>query len=127
MERPLLILVADDDGAVRNVLVRSLAREGMQTVGAEDGVQALKAYQAMPEKPDLILTDVAMPNMSGPDFAAAVLANAPEQKVAFVTAYAAEHAVKMLTMGHPVLPKPFTHEQLVSFVRKAMESASVTA
>lgn len=127
MERQSLILIAEDDPSVRSVLARSLQREGFLIADAPDGQAALEVFEKLPEKPDLLLTDVAMPRMSGPDLAARVLVAHPDQKVAFVTAYAAEHAVKMMTTGFPVLPKPFTHEQLVQFVRKSMGNAAVPA
>jgi hypothetical protein len=47
--------------------------------------------------------------------------------VAFITAYAFEHAVKMVTSGHPVLPKPFTHDELIRFVRKALGQTAAPA
>ncbi len=123
MSQPL-ILIAEDDDAVRSVLVRSLTREGFGVVETFDGAEALRAIEGAREVPDLLLTDVAMPGLSGPDLAAKVEARWPSTKVAFITAYAFEHAVKMVTSGHPVLSKPFTHEELIRFVRKALGSAA---
>ena len=126
MTQPL-ILIAEDDDAVRSVLVRSLTREGFEVVETWDGAEALRAFETGKELPDLLLTDVAMPGLSGPDLAAKVEDRWPGTKVAFITAYAFEHAVKMVTSGHPVLPKPFTHEELIRFVRKALGAAPAPA
>nr|MCU0623815.1 hypothetical protein [Gemmatimonadaceae bacterium] len=68
-----------------------------------------------------------MPGLSGPDLAAKVEAKWPGTRVAFITAYAFEHAVKMVTSGHPVLPKPFTHDELIRFVRKALGQTAAPA
>jgi CheY-like chemotaxis protein len=122
-----VIVIAEDDDAVRSVLVRSLAREGFAIVETFDGAEALRAFEVQPDAPDLLLTDVAMPGLSGPDLAAVVTARWPGTRVAFITAYAGEHAVKMVTSGHPVLPKPFTHDELVRFVRKALAQPAPAA
>jgi CheY-like chemotaxis protein len=113
-----VVLIAEDDDAVRSVLVRSLTREGFGVVETWDGTEALRALESNSDLPDVLLSDVAMPGMSGPDLAGRVSVRWPSIRIGFITAYAGEHAVRMVTTGHPVLPKPFTHDELVSFVRK---------
>jgi CheY-like chemotaxis protein len=113
-----VVLIAEDDDAVRSVLVRSLTREGFGVVETWDGTEALRALETSADLPDVLITDVAMPGLSGPDLAGRVSARWPEVRIGFITAYAGEHAVRMVTTGHPVLPKPFTHDELIAFVRK---------
>lgn len=110
------ILIADDDDSVRGTLVRALTREGYGVVETWDGAEALRAMESG-SAPNLVLTDVAMPGLSGPDLAASVMRRWPGTKVAFITGYAGDHTVQMMTTGLPVLVKPFTHEQLVAFIR----------
>lgn len=113
-----VVLIAEDDDAVRSVLVRSLTREGFGVVETWDGTEALRALESNTDLPDVLITDVAMPGLSGPDLAGRVSARWPSVRIGFITAYAGEHAVRMVTTGHPVLPKPFTHDELIGFVRK---------
>lgn len=121
-----LIVIAEDDDAVRSVLVRSLTREGFAVVETFDGAEALRAFEGSEDPPDLLLADVAMPGLSGPDLAAKVEAAWPGTRVAYITAYPFEHAVKVMTSGHPVLSKPFTHEELIRFVRAALDLSSAS-
>lgn len=116
------ILIADDDGSVRGTLIRSLSREGYGIVETWDGEEALRAMESG-VAPDLLLSDVAMPGLSGPDLASRVTERFPGTKVAFITGYAGEHSVRMVTSGLPVLTKPFTHEQLLAFVRDVLGGA----
>ncbi len=60
---PNLILIADDEPGVRGLIRRILEREGFQTVGAEDGVQAVEL--AIERQPALVILDIRMPKMDG--------------------------------------------------------------
>jgi two-component system alkaline phosphatase synthesis response regulator PhoP len=66
MTMPKTILVADDKASIRNLVRECLEAEGFRVLGAVDGREAL--YFARQEKPDLILLDITMPEMSGYDF-----------------------------------------------------------
>jgi DNA-binding response OmpR family regulator len=66
MNMPKTILVVDDKANVRNLVREYLEAEGFRVVIAADGREAL--YSARQEKPDLILLDIMMPEMSGYDF-----------------------------------------------------------
>lgn len=57
------ILLAEDHEANRKVLCRRLARRGFEVIEAADGVEAVAAFQQ--RRPDLVLMDLSMPNMSG--------------------------------------------------------------
>ena len=57
------ILIAEDEELVRGIITLLLERHGFSVVAAKDGREALRAYQR--EKPDLLLSDVNMPNMDG--------------------------------------------------------------
>ncbi len=64
---PLQVLVADDDGDIRDVVTAALLDEGYQVVSASNGAEALQRVQQY--RPDAILLDVNMPVMDGPTFA----------------------------------------------------------
>jgi len=63
---PKTILVVDDKANIRHLVREYLSEEGFRVVTAADGREAL--YSARQEKPDLILLDIMMPEMSGYDF-----------------------------------------------------------
>jgi CheY-like chemotaxis protein len=60
------ILVAEDDATIRDLLSVLLEQEGYTVVLARDGIEALR--EALAQQPDLILLDLAMPNLGGHDF-----------------------------------------------------------
>lgn len=60
---PLRLLLVDDDAAIREVSVAILAKRGYEVLAAEDGVQALEMLTQ--SCPDLVITDLRMPRMSG--------------------------------------------------------------
>ncbi|MSR36094.1 MAG: response regulator [Gemmatimonadetes bacterium] len=60
-----VILVVDDDAAVRQVAARVLQRVGYQVLQAGEGTEALNVARAYPGRLDLLLTDVVMPGMNG--------------------------------------------------------------
>jgi CheY-like chemotaxis protein len=66
----LNILVVEDDDFFRDMLVLMLEEDGHQVLEAADGVQALQVLQS--SEPDLIITDLMMPNMNGAELIAAL-------------------------------------------------------
>jgi two-component system chemotaxis response regulator CheY len=58
-----LILIADDDASLRNVMSRSLTRSGYEVLQAEDGERAVQVYRE--HRPDLVLLDIYMPRKNG--------------------------------------------------------------
>jgi two-component system chemotaxis response regulator CheY len=80
------ILVVDDSKAMRMIVLRALRQSGFgdaQTVEAEDGVQGLEKVRA--ERPDLVLSDWNMPNLSGIEFLRELRATGDETTFGFVT------------------------------------------
>jgi CheY-like chemotaxis protein len=116
------ILLAEDDDAVRDVMTRTLRKAGYRIVAGEDGLAAARAADTLEAQPALLLSDVAMPGLSGPELASRLLSKWPTLRVLFVTAYAGEHAVKLVTAGHDVLSKPFSNDQLAARVKAAIEA-----
>lgn len=60
-----LILVVDDETKIRRLISTNLSFEGFDVIQAEDGKQALEVFNRTPEKPDLILLDLMMPELDG--------------------------------------------------------------
>ncbi len=86
--------------------------------------EALSAVYDSPDRIDLLLSDVIMPGMSGPEVAEQLLARRPELKVLFVSGYAADVLARrgVGEAGTRLLDKPFTTEALLREVRAALDA-----
>ena len=73
---------------------------------------------------DLLVTDVIMPGMSGPDLFRRLTVEQPSLKVVYMSGYAAEATTRQLKLnrGQPHVQKPFTADQLVSYVRSVLDA-----
>ncbi|MBX9626690.1 MAG: response regulator [Gemmataceae bacterium] len=80
------VLVVDDDDALRAVLVRELRRRGFDAVPAAGGAEAVEAFARLAGRVDLVLMDVNMPGVSGPDALAALRRADPGVRCCFMTA-----------------------------------------
>ncbi|MGB8930185.1 MAG: response regulator [Anaeromyxobacteraceae bacterium] len=121
--RPL-ILVAEDEPAVRAVAERFLVQRGYRVAAAPDGEAALRLAREL-EEIDLLLTDVVMPGMNGRQLAEALAAVHPETPVLFMTGYTDDTALRLgiETNQVRILAKPFTPEGLATAVEEAMSRA----
>ena len=73
-----VILVAEDEGVVRNVVVLMLSKEGYAVLTAKDGQEAFEIRRQFKDPIHLLLTDLTMPRMNGLDLAERVLQKEPE-------------------------------------------------
>jgi response regulator NasT len=85
MKRPLRILVAEDERDTREYLLEMLNRMGHESAGAETGRQLVELSQLT--EPDLVLTDIKMPDMDGLEAAESINHNGREVPVVVVTAH----------------------------------------
>ena len=110
--RPGKILVVDDDPEVRMVTRDFLSSKGYEVVVAEGGREALRLVDASP--PDVVLLDVAMPDMDGMETLKRIVATHPAMPVIMVTANAdIEITSKVLQLGAAdYVPKPFDLDYL---------------
>ena len=117
------ILVVDDDAAVRHVTATALRRQGYRVFEADDGPAALAVSRSEPTRLHLLVTDVAMPKMSGPVLAEQLARERPEMKVLYVSGYAQEGiaARGVLLDGVAMLQKPYDIRELAQRVRALLE------
>ncbi len=110
--RPGKILVVDDDPEVRMVTRDFLLSKGYEVAVAEGGREALRMLDASP--PDVVLLDVAMPDMDGMETLKRIVATHPAMPVIMVTANAdIEITSKVLQLGAAdYVPKPFDLDYL---------------
>jgi signal transduction histidine kinase len=131
-ERPLTppvsargtLLLAEDEAAVRRVAVRVLEREGYTVHAVADGLEAVAAYEASPDRFSLVILDAVMPRMGGRGVFDRVVAIRPEQRVLFVSGYASGTIDETLIdrTRRWFLPKPWSTEALLAAVHHAIES-----
>ncbi len=106
------VLIVDDEAEVRRLLQEFLSLRGYDVVLAGSGMEALEAVEG--QKPDLVLLDVAMPEMDGVETLGRIVALEPALPVIMVTANTDISVTsKLLAMGAvDYIPKPFDLEYL---------------
>jgi PAS domain S-box-containing protein len=121
------ILVAEDEDGVRHVLTQMLRDQGYTVFPASGGAEALQVAQNHAGSLDLLVSDVMMPRMSGPELAQRLRDIRPAVKVLFVSGYTDSQIVREgeLAPGTDFLQKPFTREQLASKVREVLRPGHV--
>src|SRR5271157_869741 len=116
------LLVVDDEPSMREFLEIMLSQEGYQVRTASTGEEGIEAYRA--EEPDLVLTDVKMPGMSGLDLIREIHSLDSAIPIIAITAYAsADDAIRAVREGaYDYLSKPFQIEDLRIIIRNALEA-----
>ncbi len=123
------VLLVEDELAVRVLVRRVLERAGYTVVAASNGREALElARRRDPEESpfDLLLTDVVMPEMSGPELANELGAVHPGLRILYMSGYNDEAIVHhgVLEAGTALIEKPFTPEGLLRRIREALSPSS---
>jgi two-component system, cell cycle response regulator CpdR len=116
------ILIAEDDEAVRDLVVRALSEDGHEMTAVADGAAALDALTRDDGAFDLLLSDVKMPSMDGFALALATGRGHPDVAIMLTTGYAdqRERAHELDALVHDVVIKPFSVEQIKGAVREAL-------
>ena len=123
MTAPGTILVVEDDAFVRRFSIFVLQEHGFRTLEAFDGESGLDAFLRHKDEVDLVLTDVVMPQRSGPEMVETLLNVKPSAKVVFMSGTAEPSEFPQQLKKVPILYKPFTAERLVNFVRQSLSLA----
>ncbi len=115
---PARLLVVDDDDAVRTLLTEFLGSRGYAVREAPDGIGALRAVAAEP--PDVVLLDVSLPGLSGPDALPTLRALAPGANVILVSG-GSDVDMKALALGvFDYIIKPIDFQYLAQSVEEAL-------
>lgn len=120
------ILVAEDEEGVRNLAREVLEKYGYTVLEASNGEEALALAERHEGPLDLLLSDVVMPRMGGPELAQALVERRPNVKVLYMSGYTEHPMVRrgVVESGVAFLQKPFTPTVLVSRIREVLENAS---
>jgi CheY-like chemotaxis protein len=116
------VLVVEDDASVRGLACDILTRAGYRVREARDPAEALRLCAEGLAPFELLLSDVVMPNMSGPELAEALLKSRPEVKVVFMSGYIDDTVVRhgLTEANAPFVQKPFTPTDLLHKIREAL-------
>ncbi len=117
------ILLAEDEEVVRRVLVEMLEMLGYRVIEARGPAEALEHAEQMAEPIHLLVTDVVMPGMRGPELARVLTALRPEMRVLFISGHADDAVFSggVVPEGMTLLPKPFSPEALGRKVREVLD------
>jgi two-component system, cell cycle sensor histidine kinase and response regulator CckA len=120
------ILFVEDDDALRTMIRKILAKQGYNVVEAASGPEALSIVRERPDfLPDLLITDVVMPHMSGIELTAALNGQFPGLKVITISGYADDSLMDRthLPAGNYFLQKPFAPMELVERIRIMLDES----
>jgi CheY-like chemotaxis protein len=119
------VLVAEDDDQVRAVVRRVLARAGYRVIEARSGGEALALAERHGDAIDLLVTDVVMPEMGGPELGAALKSRRPKLRLLYMSGYTDDSVLRHGILEGEVtfLQKPLTPDLLLRKVREALDAS----
>ena len=122
------ILLVEDEEQVRTIALNILRRQGYQVISAQNAGEALLICERHPGTIDLLLTDVVMPQMSGPELAKRLTVTRPGMKVLCMSGYTDDSIVRhgVLATGVAFVQKPITPALLSRKVREVFDGADVS-
>jgi len=116
------LLVVEDDDQVRRALVRIFKGAGYDVTPCEGSAAALAAWEAADGAFDLLISDVIMPGMRGPELAARLLERTPRLRVLFLSGYTEDRLRGEVSgPGRRLVTKPFTPADLLQTVRDLLD------
>jgi DNA-binding NtrC family response regulator len=123
------ILVVDDDPAVLRLVAEVLTQSGYLVYPASGPEQALGLFKRYTEELGLVVTDVVMPGMSGPDLVDCLHAVRPNLPVLYMSGYANVDIVRdrIAARGASLLTKPFLMSALLHKTRELLDPGSLAA
>jgi len=117
------VLLVEDEEAVRKLAGRMLEGAGYKVLTAGGGPEALRLVESAEKVPDILVTDVVMPEMSGRELYERLRARHPGMKVLYISGYT-DNAIAhygLLDPGTHLVSKPFTAGELAGMVRRVLD------
>jgi DNA-binding NtrC family response regulator len=120
------ILAVDDDSMVLRLLDEILRSAGYHVLTADGGRNAIRIYEDLGAPIHLLLTDVIMPDLTGPVLAERLRTRQPDLQVLFISGFHDADLIQRFAgdRGISLLPKPFTADILLREVKLSLESAA---
>lgn len=122
------ILIAEDDAGVRAFMLGTLQRYGYRVLTASDGADALDLFRTRHRDIDMLVTDVNMPHLKGPELVRILDQSGWNVPVLYVSGFTADSlSVEEFAPTRTFLAKPFTPADLAQAVRSLLRTAEMTA
>jgi two-component system, cell cycle sensor histidine kinase and response regulator CckA len=117
-----VVLLTEDEDAIRALSRRILEREGYTVLEARDGREAIRVAAGYPSRIDLLVTDMVMPNVGGSELFAHLRILRPDLRVLFVSGYTDDDIIRrgLKDAASAFLQKPFTARALATAARTAL-------
>ncbi|MFW6199756.1 MAG: ATP-binding protein, partial [Gemmatimonadota bacterium] len=117
------VLLVEDDDAIRSVVVRTLEKKGYTVLAAASAEEALELVEDVIPPPELLLSDVVMPGMDGPDLAEVLRKKIPGLRLLFMSGYSDDMVMaKGVTEARiDFIGKPFMPDELARKVRAVLD------
>ena len=117
------VLLVDDEDSMRRISRRILVRQGYRVLEAEHGAEALRLAAAHGDEIDVVVTDVLMPGIRGPELVEQMSELYPGIRVLYMSGYTDEDISRWgLQPGIAFIHKPFSAEELATAVREVLEA-----
>lgn len=121
-----IILVVDDNPAIRDTIGAIIEESGYRAVYSADGVEALAQFAAQRDAISLVITDVDMPRLGGVGLAQALLKMRPDIRILALSGQSnssdgALEIPEIQKLAHAYLPKPFKPEELLGAIRRLLQ------
>ncbi len=119
------VLLVEDQDQVRQVVQRMLERSGYQVIAAESADAALEAERRHAGRIEVLLADIVLPGMSGPELAKRINARRIGIRTLYMSGYPDEVVIRHLTQPRSFLLKPFDWKELASRLRELFSDVEV--
>jgi PAS domain S-box-containing protein len=123
------ILLVEDSDSVRKLVRRFLEKHGYKVLDACSGIEALRLSRRHPKTIDLLITDVVLPKLDGPEIAIRLTRQRPELRVIFISGFSddalSDHGA--LGTSTTLIQKPFTPSVLLKNVREVLDAPGVAS
>jgi CheY-like chemotaxis protein len=121
-----LILVIDDDEALRRMILRTLGSKKHRTIEAPNGVEGMKLVEQ--HKPDAVITDILMPQKEGIETIREIRERAPGVKIIAISGGGMSHNLMFLDVARAfgadaALAKPFRPNELSAVVEQVLKAS----
>ena len=123
------ILLVEDEEMVRGLICEVLRREGYRVLACSDAAEGIEASKRHGERIDLLLSDVVMPGMNGPEMAARIQKDLPQLRVVFMSGYSEQVLAHegQVDASFAYLQKPFTLKTLTQKLAKVLGNMEAQA
>ncbi|MBD3276376.1 MAG: PAS domain S-box protein, partial [Candidatus Marinimicrobia bacterium] len=117
------ILVVEDEADVLSFVMDTLTNYGYKVVGSNDSEKAFSLYRSMQPNIDMIVSDVILPKLSGPELVRKILVSQPALKVVYMSGYSESMIGKHGLLGNEInfIQKPFSPYELTRKIRQSLD------